>query len=199
MEMRWKLAGLYAGQGDTAERDRWYGHIIEASAGSKGGQTARTRFLAASAQLEMARPLFDAFDEVQLVEPLQKNLRRKKEMMEQALQLFSSVIDQQVAETTTNASYHIAELHRRFARALMASQRPANLNDEELEQYELLLEEQAYPFEESALQVHEANVARIAQGHFDEWTRASLEVLAQMRPARYAKKEQGEEVFDGQN
>lgn len=197
MEMRWKLASLYEQQGNNAQRDRWYGFVIEANERSTGASTPRTRFLAASAQLAMAQPVFAAFDKVKLVEPLQKNLRRKKTKMEEALKLFSSVLDQKVAESTTNASYHIAELHRRFAMALMASQRPADLNQEELEEYDMLLEEQAYPFEENALEVHEANVARIPKGLFDEWTQRSLAVLAQMRPARYAKQEQGEEVFDG--
>ena len=197
MEMRWKLATLYEQQGNNAQRDRWYGFVIEANERSTGASTARTRFLAASAQLTMAQPVFAAFDKVKLVEPLQKNLRRKKTKMEEALKLFSSVLDQKVAESTTNASYHIAELHRRFATALMESQRPGDLNQEELEEYDMLLEEQAYPFEENALEVHEANVARIPRGLFDEWTQRSLAVLAQMRPARYAKQEQGEEVFDG--
>ena len=102
------------------------------------------------------------------------------------------------AESTTNASYHVAELHRRFGQALLDSERPGNLNEEELEQYELLLEEQAYPFEENAMQVHEANVARIREGIFDEWVERSLESLALLQPARYAKREQGEEVFDGE-
>jgi tetratricopeptide (TPR) repeat protein len=199
MEMRWKLAKLYDAQGNAVQRDRWYDFVIEAEARSAGASTPRSRFLAASAQLAMARPVFEAFDQVRLVEPLQKSLQLKKSKMEQALKLYSRVLDYQVAEATTNASYHIAELHRRFGKALMESERPANLNAEELEQYDVMLEEQAYPFEENALQVHEANVARIPQGLFDEWTRQSLEVLAQQLPARYAKHEQGVEVFDGRN
>jgi hypothetical protein len=171
--------------------------MLEASAAGGASNTPRSRFLAATAQLALARPLFEAFAAVKLVEPLQKSLRVKKSAMEQALAGYSHVIDYQVAETTTNASYHIAELHRRFARALLESERPANLNAEELEQYQLLLEEQAYPFEENALQVHEANVARIPAGLFDEWTKQSLAVLAQLRPARYAKTELAEESFDG--
>ena len=37
----------------------------------------------------------------------------------------------------------------------MNSERPSNLNELELEQYELALEEQIYPFEEKAIKVHE--------------------------------------------
>ncbi|MCW8919113.1 MAG: tetratricopeptide repeat protein [Gammaproteobacteria bacterium] len=199
MEMRWKLVTLHEAQGNTFQRDRWANFLVKAYAGSGVVGTPRSRFLAASAQLVLARPLFEAFDRVTLVEPLQKSLRQKKSVMEQALARYASIIDYQVAEATTNASYHIAELHRRFAKALLESERPANLNEEELEQYQLLLEEQAYPFEESALQVHEANVARISEGLFDEWTKQSLAVLAQLHPVRYAKSELSEELFDGRD
>lgn len=199
MEMRWKLAQLHEGQGNVTERDRWYGFVIEANDQAGAAATARSRYLAASAQLVMAGPLFEAFNEIRLVEPLQENMRRKKGKMEQALQLYASVLDKAVAEATTNASYHIAELQRRFGKALLDSERPADLNGEELEQYEMLLEEQAYPFEENALQVHEANVARIREGLFDEWTQRSIDALAQLQPARYAKQEQAEEVFDAKH
>ena len=74
----------------------------------------------------------------------------------------------------------------------LESERPRNLNAEELEQYDFLLEEQAYPFEEKAIGVHETNAARTVDGVYDGWVRKSLEALAEMLPARYAKQERSE-------
>lgn len=71
----------------------------------------------------------------------------------------------------------------------MASERPEGLDAEELEQYDLLLEEQAYPFEEKAIDLHEQNASRAAQGFYDEYVRRSYEALAGLKPARYAKQE----------
>jgi hypothetical protein len=79
--------------------------------------------------------------------------------------------------------------------ALMASERPASLSSEELEQYEMLLEEQAFPFEEKAIELHEANIARLSMGVFDEWVQASLGALATLVPARYAKLETSEDAI----
>ncbi len=197
MEMRWKLAQLYQQQGDMGQRDKWYQALIQADAKGAAERTPRSRFLAAAARLQMAQTLFEEFDRIKLVEPLQQNLRDKKSVMEQALAHYSAVLDYQVAEATTNATYHIAELQRRFAQALLGSQRPSQLNADELEQYDMMLEEQAYPFEESAQEVHAANVARIPGGVFDRWVKSSLQALGELRPARYAKYEVGEEVFDG--
>ena len=46
----------------------------------------------------------------------------------------------------------------------MSSQRQKNLSKDELEQYDVLLEEQAFPFEEKAIKLHEVNAARARDG-----------------------------------
>ena len=74
----------------------------------------------------------------------------------------------------------------------MVSDRPGDLNELELEQYEILLEEQAYPFEEKAIEVHETNARRVSGGIYDTWVRKSMTTLSELMPARYAKEEKGE-------
>ncbi|WP_319409580.1 tetratricopeptide repeat protein [uncultured Desulfosarcina sp.] len=66
---------------------------------------------------------------------------------------------------------------------------PRGLSPMELEQYELALEEQAYPFEEKGIGVHESNLKLIGQGVYNEWIDKSLQKLAKFMPARYAKPE----------
>jgi tetratricopeptide (TPR) repeat protein len=83
----------------------------------------------------------------------------------------------------------MADLYRDLGAALLASERPPGLSAEELEQYDLLLEEQAYPFEEKAIGIHEANARRAADGIYDQWVRRSYAALAEMKPARYDRTE----------
>ncbi len=71
---------------------------------------------------------------------------------------------------------------------------PRGLNPLELEQYELALEEQAYPFEEKGIEVHESNLKLIGQGVYNEWIDKSLQKLAVFMPARYAKAEAHSEI-----
>jgi cellulose synthase operon protein C len=66
---------------------------------------------------------------------------------------------------------------------------PRGLYPEELEQYELAIEEQAYPFEEKAISVHESNLKLIARGVYNQWIDKSLRKLAVFMPARYDKPE----------
>jgi len=99
------------------------------------------------------------------------------------------VAEYQVAETTTAATFETAELYRTLAHDLLQSERPKKLSSEELEQYNSLLEEQAYPFEEQAISIHELNAKRAQDGVYDEWVRKSYGALAELKPARYAKTE----------
>lgn len=195
MEVRQRLVELAERDGDAAARKHWLQELVRANAEHPGEQNVRTRYLAATAQLTLAEPLFERFAAIPLKLPLERSLQRKKQALERALKAYERVLDLAVAETVTQASFRIAELHRLFGRALLDSDRPAELNEEELAQYELLLEEQAYPFEENAIRAHAANLARIPEGLYDEWTRKSLEQLRQLRPARYAKDEEVREVF----
>ena len=64
------------------------------------------------------------------------------------------------------------------------------MNPEELEQYEIAIEEQAYPFEEKAIAVHESNLKLISRGVYNEWVDKSLQKLAVFVPARYDKPEE---------
>jgi len=70
------------------------------------------------------------------------------------------------------------------------SERPSDLNALELEQYELGIEEQAYPFEEKTIKIHEKNLELLSLGIYSKWIEKSFEKLAKLIPARYAKFEQ---------
>jgi tetratricopeptide (TPR) repeat protein len=126
---------------------------------------------------------------VRLAIPLDRSLAQKKKTMEAALSAYARAAGYGIAEFTTAATYSTADLYRDLGSALLASDRPGGLNAEELEQYDLLLEEQAYPFEEKAIGIHETNARHAAEGIYDQWVRRSYDALAEMKPARYSRKE----------
>lgn len=159
-------------------------------------RTNRTRFLAAQAAFELAEPHFKRYEDVRLVEPLRKNMELKRELMKQTLEAYNKVSDIGVAEYTTAATFRIADMYADFSHKLMESDRPKNLNDEEMEQYNLMLEEQAFPFEEKAIGLHQTNTDRIAGGLYNDWTRKSLAALAKLAPARYGKMERYEAAIN---
>jgi tetratricopeptide (TPR) repeat protein len=186
---RQKLADLSRDMGDGQGRTTWLAAIIDADRTAGAERTDSSRLHAARASLELAEPLRVAFESVPLTAPLPKSLKAKRDAMEAALGAYRNAADYGVADVATRATFAIAEMYRRLAADLLASERPKNLSEEEKEQYALLLEEQAYPFEEKAIELHEANAARVQDGIYDDGVRASFAALAGLKPARYLKAE----------
>ncbi len=108
------------------------------------------------------------------------------------MQAYKGVAAYEVAETTTAATYETAELYRTLAHDLLASERPKKLSADELEQYQSLLEEQAFPLEEQSISIHELNTRRAAEGVYDASVKKSFDALAELKPARYGKSERAE-------
>jgi tetratricopeptide (TPR) repeat protein len=190
IEARQRLLDI-ALKSNDAERTRyWQREIVRADASAGAARTDRTKYLAAHAALALAQPTRDAFREVQLVAPLKRTLAAKRQALEAAVTAYKGVAEYQVADTTTAATYETAELYHTLAHDLLASERPKKLSSEEREQYDSLLEEQAYPFEEQAISIHELNAKRTASGVYDDSVRRSLQALAELKPARYGKSEE---------
>jgi TolA-binding protein len=196
IEARQKLADMYKAGGQAKEQSYWLQDIVNADRQGGRERTDRTRYLAARASIHLAEPAFDAYKSVKLVEPLKKNLKVKKERMEAALKAYTAAADYGVADITTESTFRIAEIYNDFGRALMTSQRPKGLSAVELEQYNVLLEEQAFPFEEKAIEVHEVNAQRTANGIYDSWVKNSFAELTKLRPVRYGKLEKSEGAID---
>lgn len=196
-EARQKLADIAGARGDGAARQRWLRELIDADTAGGAARTPRTKLLAAQATLEFARADARKASALALKLPLKQSLPAKKEAMERAIAALTTASDYGFAEVTTAATYELGALYQGFSKSLMASDRPRNLSALEREQYDLLLEEQAFPFEEKAIQWHEANLLRVPQGTYNEWVGKSLEALAQLAPGKYGKREQTAEVFDG--
>jgi tetratricopeptide (TPR) repeat protein len=196
VEARQKLIDFAGAAGNQVERVRWMKDLVAADAMAGSERTDRTRYLAAKSQLALAAPTRDAFLGTRLVIPLDKSLATKQARMEDALAAYGKAADYGVAEVTTAANYEIAELYHSLSKDLYASERPAELTAEELEQYDILLEEQAFPFEEEAIELHETNAARTAEGVYDEWVKKSLAALVELLPGRYAKAEIGETLVE---
>ena len=198
-EARQRLADYAAKSGDINKRDYWYREIIKVDSQAGAQRTERTHYLAAKAQLALAQPARDEFRAVRLTLPLKKSLVAKRKALEDAMNGYKKAAEYQVAEVTTAATFEMAELYRTLSKDLLASERPKNLKGDELEEYNSLLEEQVFPFEEQAIKAHELNTSRAKDGVYDEWVQKSFKVLAELKPARYGKTEMTQDVVTSLN
>ena len=189
IEARQKLADIAGNAGNTEVQRRWQREIVAADRNAGAARTDRTQYLAAKAQLALAAPARDEYRRIALVLPLKTSLAKKRKAMEAALGGYKAAADYRVAEVTTLATYEIAEIYRKLGQDIMASQRPKNLDADQVEEYNSLLEEQAFPFEEQAIATHEINTKRTRDNVYDEGVKKSFAALAELSPGRYGKTE----------
>lgn len=196
VEARFRLAGIARQDGNATRELALMRDIFSADQAGGAARTDRTRYLGATAALALAEPVAEAYRKVALTEPLKRQLALKKAKMEEALKAYAAASDYGVADVTTAATYRTAVVYRDFGKALMASERPKKLSKVELEQYNVLLEEQAFPFEEKATELHELNARRATAGVYDAWVKSSFDALRELRPVRYGKNERSEGAVD---
>ncbi|MDH3362365.1 MAG: tetratricopeptide repeat protein [Gammaproteobacteria bacterium] len=189
METRSRLAEILKAELEYEQYHAKLAEIIAVDRDAGALRTDRSRFLAARAALILAELDYQQFVSLELMQPFEESLAEKQRRMDKAMAAFESLVDYEVAEVTAAATFYIAEIYFEFSAALLESERPAGLSDAEKVDYEMVIEEEAYPFEERAIEVHEANFELLANGIFNPWVQKSLDKLAGLMPGRYAKNE----------
>lgn len=125
---------------------------------------------------------------VELVKPLQKNLKRKQTTLAEALKAYAKAVESQDAEVATHARFEVGEILEDFAQVLKNSPVPPGLSQQDKETYRMLMDEKAFPFEEKAIATYESNVQSARDSKvFNEWVKKSYDRLSKLSPGRYAK------------
>lgn len=189
MQAAHRLSELYRETGEDLKRNFWLerqARRVEADMEEAG---ERERGWAAEAAMELARQSLARYQGIRLTLPLSRSMVAKTDALEQAVAAYQRAAGFGVAEVSTEAGYRIADIYARLGDELMNSEKPPGLTDLEKAQYDLLLEEQAYPLEDSAINIHEQNIARAREGVYDRWVKRSYEALRTLLPGRYDKTE----------
>ncbi|RMF20164.1 MAG: hypothetical protein D6758_00080 [Gammaproteobacteria bacterium] len=194
IQARAQLTGLLAELGEHKAAVNARKALVKLEAEAGPARTPITRTLAAEASWKLALTELDHFTQVRLTVPLKKSLKVKTRAMKAVVAQLKTTLEYGLLEYTTAATHTLGRVYRIMAADIMGSERPANLSELELEQYNLLLEDQAFPFEEQAISLFEANARRTVDGVYDAWVKASFAALAEMVPGRYNKQEQSVEV-----
>ncbi len=130
-----------------------------------------------------------AYQAIRLTHPLNRSLKRKQKALKQTLKAYERVAGYEVEAFTTASTFEIADLYSALSKSIMTSDRPEDLSALELDQYEILLEEQAFPFEEQAIELHEINMRRAWNGTYDDAVKKSFAELIRLMPGRFNKQE----------
>jgi len=196
LETYYKIALIYKSLEQVDAYKDTLKYIIKADAGAGEERSDRTKYLAAQSSLVIIEPDFDDFTAIKLVKPFEKSLKKKQTAMKKLVAGYTKLTDYGVADVTAASTFYIAEIYYNFNRSLLESERPANLSAVELEEFNLMVEEQAFPFEEKTIQVHEKNVELLTLNIYSPWIDKSIAKLAKLIPARYAKYESDQDFMN---
>jgi tetratricopeptide (TPR) repeat protein len=189
VQTRSKIAGMHQAARDDASYARELERIVRIDAEAGAERTDVTRTIAARSALVLSEQVVREFEVLELRQPFETSLQEKKRRMDVAVDALVRLVDYEVGDVTAAATYYMAEVYRGFSRSLLRSERPAGLQADELKEYEIALEDEAYPFEDRAIEVHEKNMELMRSGVYNAWIDRSLEMLSELVPARYAKGE----------
>lgn len=196
VEAQYKLVQFYTEEANEYRINFWRDKIIKTHASAGNQNTPRITFLAAQMKFENIEIEYRRYQNIKIKQPLKKSLTKKKGQMDTVLKLYQEVANMGSAEWTTASNHRIATVYQILAADLMASERPKGLDGDQLEQYDILIEEQAIPFEDEAIEVFVHNTNLVKDNVYDKWVKASFDELAKLIPGRYAKREKREEYVE---
>lgn len=147
----------------------------------------RTDYIKSITATSLASHYHDKYSKILLKQPFAKSLKFKKKYLQKSVQLYATASSYNITDISTQATFNIANIYYDFTQAILNSEKPDSLTDEELEQYQILIEDQAFAFEEKAIEFHEANLKYTKSGIYNEWINKSYAKLQEMFPVRYQR------------
>ncbi len=190
LRARQRLAELSRDRmGDLNQYSHWLQEIISAEQAGGGARDQQSRLRASQAALELGRLEAARASGVRIQAPFEKTLARRKAQMERAIGWLRQAADAGFSETTPAAIFAMGVSYGEFAHALINAEPPRGLSPLEVEEFQFLLEDQAFPFEELAIELHEQNLLQVGNGFWNVWIDRSTQALAELVPAKYAKSE----------
>lgn len=113
------------------------------------------------AQIAIGEYWADQFRSLKLTAPLEKNLAIKDRFFRRSLQAYAKAEQKAPLEVALNASELSGDLLVEFGKAILASQRPKGMNEEERARYEAALAGRARPFFERSLDWYVGAIDRL--------------------------------------
>jgi tetratricopeptide (TPR) repeat protein len=133
----------------------------------------------------------DDYKEVRLTRPFQKTLKKKTALIERLVRDYTRVAakaSQVAPEVLPQIFFSMGSAFENFRDSIVNSDRPRDLTKEEKIEYEFLVEEMAYPYDERAVEAYEKTLrAALVQSLYDRWLYMGVARLAYLRPALYKR------------
>lgn len=147
-------------------------------------------FHAAKAAFAASNMKLDEYLETEIKDPVTASFENKEAKMKELLEGYGAAIKSGYAEFMASGFYNMGMVLEDFKDSLLSSSRPPDLSDDELKEYDYLLEEKVYPLEEEAIKSYRGSLkASFEHGEIQSggYAGKALSKLAVLRPALYER------------
>jgi len=189
MEARFHVAQIYEKLADTEKQLFWLNKLISGHQKAGKNKTDRSQWLAAWATMKYGDDYASKYANFRFYLPLVKSLPEKNKLLNAAVKQYQLATDYGILEFITMSSYKIASLYQSFATDLRSSPKPAGMSADDQKVYAEIIAEQAKPFDDLAIELHQANIDRAWNGKFNEWIDKSFSEMKKLNPERFNKNE----------
>jgi hypothetical protein len=142
----------------------------------------------ARAKLILLRDAQSDYLKIALTQPFEETFERKNALLDKLLKDYSDIAGANVPELLPEVFYYMGLSFENFKDSILLSERPSELAKDELEEYNFLLEEKAYTYDEQAVKAYENSLyAGRDQRIYTESLQKSLDRLAFLKPAIYKR------------
>jgi tetratricopeptide (TPR) repeat protein len=180
-EARYRLGYILLKTGRGREAVKTLEGIMELKGKVDDGTMARARLLIAEERQK-------AYLEAKLAQPFEKTLMKKTRLLNSLLKDYTDIARYGIIGLLPRIYFQMGTILENFRDSILEAERPKDLTEEEMKEYNFLLEERAYPYEEQAVKAYEMGLeVGKKQVVRDEWVDKSLERLIYLRPAIYKR------------
>jgi TolA-binding protein len=145
---------------------------------------------AARSQLRIAERSFTRYKSYHIAPPIDETVVQKREMLQEVIREFVAAGNYRTADVITASNFFIGRTLELFKEDILSSPKPGDLTNAEQEEYELLLQEMAFPFEAKALDAYRVNIQRSVKLELlDQWIEKTFERMAELAPWSYLRSE----------
>jgi TolA-binding protein len=144
---------------------------------------------ASKALFEIAQDKYKEYQSVKLAMPeraLTRALSKKADLLKQLKEMFAEIINLGDPEMGVASLYYLGLSYQEFSQTLFRAPVPPSLSPEEVQLYQVELQNRAMPIEEQGVDAFEK---ALKKGYeldiYSEWTRKSYEQLSQYKPSIY--------------
>ncbi|MBI5599346.1 MAG: tetratricopeptide repeat protein [Deltaproteobacteria bacterium] len=180
-EVLYRIGGIQVKRGDRRAGLKTLGALLERFPRAKG-------FSITGARLFLVNERLDGYMKVELTQPFEETMQHKTELLDGLIAEYSGLVDENIPELLPEIFFSMGTAFENFRDAVLRSERPSDMTEDELREYNFLIEETAYPYEDRAVGAYTSGMKTgLSQKLFDEWVDKSLERLAILRPALYKR------------